>query len=49
MIDLVNEDVLRRKLDTVLEEKQEYITKILRLKPSTGTACWNAASKWAAH
>jgi adenylosuccinate synthase len=33
MIDLVNEDVLRRKLDTVLEEKQEYITKILRLKP----------------
>ncbi len=33
MIDLVNEGVLRKKLDTVLEEKQEYITKILRLKP----------------
>ncbi len=33
MIDLVNEGVLRKKLDAVLEEKQEYITKILRLKP----------------
>lgn len=33
MIDLVNESILRKKLDAVLEEKQEYITKILKLKP----------------
>ncbi len=33
VIDLVNENILRKKLDVVFEEKQEYMTKILRLKP----------------
>ncbi|HOM30193.1 MAG TPA: adenylosuccinate synthase, partial [Deltaproteobacteria bacterium] len=33
VIDLVNEAFLRRKLDAAFEEKQEYITRILKLKP----------------
>ncbi|HPC46549.1 MAG TPA: adenylosuccinate synthase [Deltaproteobacteria bacterium] len=33
VVDLIHEDALRRKLDAAFEEKQEYITKILRLKP----------------
>jgi adenylosuccinate synthase len=33
MIDLINETILRKKLDAIFDEKQEYITTILRLKP----------------
>lgn len=33
MIDLINETTLLKKLDALFEEKQEYITKILKLKP----------------
>src|SRR5208337_3832435 len=33
MVDLVHEPYLRKKLDYAFEEKQEYITKILKLKP----------------
>ena len=33
MIDLINETILRKKLDAIFDEKQEYITAILRLKP----------------
>jgi adenylosuccinate synthase len=33
MIDLINETILRKKLDAIFDEKQEYITSILRLKP----------------
>jgi adenylosuccinate synthase len=33
MIDLINEDILRKKLDVLFDEKQEYMTKILKLKP----------------
>jgi adenylosuccinate synthase len=33
MIDLINEAILRKKLDAIFDEKQEYITAILRLKP----------------
>ena len=32
IIDLVNESYLKKKLDAAFEEKQEYITKILKLK-----------------
>jgi adenylosuccinate synthase len=32
IVDLVNEPYLRKKLDYAFEEKQEYITKILKLK-----------------
>ncbi|HDP26432.1 MAG TPA: adenylosuccinate synthase [Deltaproteobacteria bacterium] len=33
MIDLIHEEIFRKKLDIVFEEKQEYVTKILKLKP----------------
>lgn len=33
VIDLINETYLHKKLNAAFEEKQEYITKILRLKP----------------
>ena len=33
VVDLVHEPYLRKKLDYAFEEKQEYITKILKLKP----------------
>ncbi len=32
IIDLINEPYLKKKLDAAFEEKQEYITKILKLK-----------------
>jgi adenylosuccinate synthase len=33
MIDLINRDTLSMKIDALFEEKQEYVTKILKLKP----------------
>ena len=33
MVDLANETYLKKKLDAAFEEKQEYITRILKLKP----------------
>ncbi|MGC9325685.1 MAG: adenylosuccinate synthase [Desulfomonilia bacterium] len=33
MIDLVHEEMFTKKLDALFEEKQDYITKILKLKP----------------
>lgn len=33
VVDLANETYLKKKLDAAFEEKQEYITRILKLKP----------------
>jgi adenylosuccinate synthase len=33
MIDLINETILRKKLDAIFDEKQKYVTTILKLKP----------------
>jgi adenylosuccinate synthase len=33
MVDLVNERILTKKLDALFDEKQEYLTRILKLKP----------------
>lgn len=32
IIDLVNKDLLRKKIDAIFDEKQEYLTKILKVK-----------------
>jgi adenylosuccinate synthase len=32
IIDLINKDLLRKKIDAVFDEKQEYLTKILKVK-----------------
>lgn len=41
IIDLIDEESLRRKLDAAFEEKQEYITKILKLKPLDKSAIYD--------
>ncbi len=33
MIDLINETILKKKLDAIFDEKQKYVTTILKLKP----------------
>jgi adenylosuccinate synthase len=45
VIDLMDEASLRRKLDAAFDEKQEYITKILRLKPLDKSAIFDKLAR----
>jgi adenylosuccinate synthase len=48
IIDLVHESYLRKKLDAAFEEKQEYITKILKLKALDKNSIFDKLAKMGA-